>query len=373
MDGASVAGKERSMSAVRYPLGPYTSALAQPLPLTLVLRGDRIEDVELGDTALLSRGMLALASGKPADEALAILERSCANAGQTNRLALALALEAATNQSTTKQARLTRILFAEIERILARLWTLGVSAQAAGHANLWRAALDQREDFFAAAQAATGERVHWGVATVGGTGEHVTLTGLANALTAFAPACEEWRRVTIARGPLGATATSLGVISEEQAQDLSGLAGRAAGNRQDVRESAPYDGYVDLAHAWPSSTYKSGDAAARLLCAAEDLTTSVAVAQACLAELEKGVDETPDQHAASSGAEEVGAATVEGPHGAVTVRAARDQQGAVERLECVTPGATLYALVPRILHGHNATQAPLILASLDLCAECLAL
>jgi Ni,Fe-hydrogenase III large subunit len=45
----------------------------------------------------------------------------------------------------------------------------------------------------------------------------------------------------------------------------------------------------------------------------------------------------------------------------------------VERLECETPGAALYALLPRILHGHNATQAPLILASLDLCAECLTL
>jgi Ni,Fe-hydrogenase III large subunit len=172
---------------------------------------------------------------------------------------------------------------------------------------------------------------------------------------------------------LGAIATGLGVISEEQAQDLSGLAGRAAGNRQDVRESASYDGYVDLAHAWPSSTYKTGDAAARLLCAAEDLTTSVAVAQACLAELEKDADATSNRSSARSDAQGVGQAMVEGPHGAVTVRATRDQQGAVERLEFVTPGAALYALLPRILHGHNATQAPLILASLDLCAECLAL
>ena len=37
-----------------------------------------------------------------------------------------LALEAATN-TPTQQARLTRVLFAEIERILARLWTLGLS------------------------------------------------------------------------------------------------------------------------------------------------------------------------------------------------------------------------------------------------------
>ena len=361
------------MSAVRYPLGPYTSALVQPLSLTLILRSDNIEDVGLGDPALLSRGIVALAAGKPVDDALALLEHSCANAGQTHRLALALALEAATNTPTTKQSRLTRILFAETERILARLWTLGLSARAAGYPALWRTALDQREDLFAAAQAVTGERVHWGVATVGGTSEDYTLTNLADALTAFAPACEEWRRVTIARGPLGALGAGLGVVSEEQAQDLSGLAGRAAGNRQDVRESAPYDGYVDLAHAWPSSTYKTGDVAARLLCAAEDLTTSVAVAQSCLAELEKDADAAPDQGSASAEASGTGQATVEGPHGAVTIRATRDQQGVVERLECETPGAALYALLPGILHGHNATQAPLILASLDLCAECLAL
>jgi Ni,Fe-hydrogenase III large subunit len=368
-----MAGKDRSMSAVRYPLGPYTSALVQPLPLTLILHGDRIEDVELGDLAALSRGIVALAEGQQADEALALLEHSCANAGQAHRLALALALEAATNTPTSKQARLTRVLFAEIERILARLWTLGLSARVAGYPAFWRAALDQREELFAAAQAATGERVHWGVATVGGIRDSFTLTSLADALTAFAPACEEWRRVTIARGPLGATAAGLGVISEEQAQGLSGLAGRAAGNRQDVRESAAYDGYVDLAHAWPSSTYKTGDAAARLLCAAEDLTSSVAVAQACLAELEKNTDDASGQDSRSAETAGTGQATVEGPHGAITVRATSDQQGAVERLECETPGAALYALLPRILHGHNATQAPLILASLDLCAECLTL
>jgi Ni,Fe-hydrogenase III large subunit len=361
------------MSAVRYPLGPYSSALVQPLTLTLILRGDQIADVDLGDPALQSRGIVALAEGKPVDDVMALLEHSCANNGQAQRLALALALEAATNTPTSKQARLTRVLFAEIERILARLWTLGLSARAAGYPALWRTALDQREDLFAAAQAATGERVHWGVATVGGTREDLTLTDLADALTAFAPACEEWRRVTIARGSLGAAGAGLGVISEEQAQGLSGLAGRAAGNRQDVRESAPYDGYVDLAHDWPSSTYKTGDVAARLLCAAEDLTTSVAVAQACLAELEKDVNAAPDERSGSAKGSGMGQATVEGPHGAIIVRAMRDQQGAVERLECETPGAALYALLPRILHGHNATQAPLILASLDLCAECLAL
>jgi Ni,Fe-hydrogenase III large subunit len=361
------------MSAVRYPLGPYTSALVQPLPLSLILIGDRIDDVEPGDLAALSRGTVALAEGQPTDDALALLEHSCANAGQAHQLALALALEAATNTPTSKQARLTRVLFAEIERILARLWTLGLSARAAGYPALWRAALDQREDLFAAAQAATGERVHWGVTTVGGIRDNFTLTSLADALTAFAPACEEWRRVTIARGPLGAIGVGLGVISEEQAQGLSGLAGRSAGNRQDVRESAPYDGYVDLKHTWPSSTYKTGDAAARLLCAAEDLTTSVAVAQACLAELEKGASATPAQGSGGAEAPGTGEATVEGPHGAVTVRATSDQQGAVKRLECETPGAALYALLPRILHGHNATQAPLILASLDLCAECLTL
>src|SRR5215510_8510348 len=111
-----MAGKDCSMSAVRYPLGPYTSALVQPLPLTLILQGDRIDDVELGDLAELSRGIVTLAEGQPADDALTLIEHSCANAGQAQRLALVLALEAATNTQTVERARLTRVLFAEIER-----------------------------------------------------------------------------------------------------------------------------------------------------------------------------------------------------------------------------------------------------------------
>jgi Ni,Fe-hydrogenase III large subunit len=361
------------MSAVHYPLGPFSSALTQPLPLTLLLRGDRIEDVEPGDLMPYHRGVVALCEGKTVDEALTIIEHSCATAGQTHRLALVLALEAAANQPTSKHSRLTRVLFAEIERILARLWTLGVSARAAGFPELWRAALDQREDLYSATESVTGERIYWAIALVGGTRESLTLTGLADALTAFAPACEEWRKATIARGSLGMAAAGLGVISEEQATGLSGLAARAAGAQQDVRESAPYDGYVDLAHVWPSSTYKTGDAAARLLCAAEDLRTSVAVVQACLAELANNPSAGVDERHDAANAQHTGEATVEGPHGAVTIRVTRDQEGGVERLECVTPGDALYALLPRILRTHNATQAPLILASLDLCAECLTL
>ncbi len=407
------------------------------MALTLRLSGETIVGVApvnadgaltQSATGYCRRGVAELCVGRAPDDALDIVERSCSLAGATHRQALCLALESIAQVEAPESDRIARSLFAEIARILARLWTLGQTARAAAERAPWQEAQEQRERLFAALEDATGERAFWGVALPGGARADLTLTPIREALDRFGAAIETWRVATGPQGPLGRTTGGVGRITRRRAAEwgLTGVAACGAGLSEatdagnpkggkgvasppaDVRRSAPYDGYRDVAIDWPSSSKrttasvkadvkaddddgdgaaktadgasanrsadtsgKRGDVADRMRCAVDDMALSLSVAQACL----EALGDKPALGDALIPANQwragEGTATVEGPHGPVTVAVSLGAQGTITRLGLTTPGAGLLTALPATLVDRPLAQAPLILASLDLCLECL--
>lgn len=350
--------------------------LPQPIALRLRLRGERISGVEPPLTGYCRRGVTELAAGGSVEDALALVERSCAIAGTAHRLALVTALESLTGVTPSRSAGITRVLFAEAERILARLATLAQAARAVSATRQERDALEQREALFAALRTATGQRVFWAVAVPGGTRSDFAyeLDGIREALAAVEAQIPTWRSVVGPRGPVGQASRGAGTLSGERAAAL-GLAGIAAGGSGvggDLRRDDSYGGYNDLTIDWPARLGSAaGDAAARLAYAVDDMAISATIGRECLMELEGASASAKPFDAADAPVGREASATVEGPHGPVTVAVVLASGGRVERLR-LEPRcrATLEAL-PELLEGRPLSQAPLILASADLCAECL--
>lgn len=367
--------KERPTSTLTFPLGPYTPALAQPVALTLHLRGETIARVEAPRTGYCRRGVMTLAVGKPLVDALDLIERTCAQGGSVYRTALCLAVESATRTTPPKPARVTRTLFAEIERILARLWYLGDCARASDLAYYQGLALAQREALFAALDEATGARRFWGVAIPGGCRDDIAFAGVGAALKDLEPTLTVWRAATESKGPLGRAGAGIGAIATDLAEKC-GLAGQAAAGAlalDDPRQSTTDGGYADLSEeiVWPAeSAGAKGDAGERMRVAVADLATSYAIALSCVSTLESIA--TPEYQARLGGpaANVSGEARVAGPHGPASVRVTLGASSEITRLALSTPAdATLKAL-PYILEDARLEKAPLILASLDLCLEC---
>src|SRR5579875_765323 len=395
--------KEPATSILPFPLGPYHPALTQPVALTLAMRDETIIDVRAPDapaddstptTGYCRRGAAALCIDRTPADALAILERSCSLAGEAHRLAGCLALEAVTQTEAPTQARIARTLFVKIERILARLWTLGQTARAAEEQTPFHEAMEQRELLFGALEATTGARMFWGVAQPGGARTDLTLAPLREALDRFAPTIETWRVVTGSDGPLGRIGARLGQLGRSLANELGvqGLAACGAGvaTLHDLRKDAPYDGYQDVAIEGLESSIgqtartndttspnkvsranrasngngQRGDVAARMRCAADDIALSVRLVQACFEEL--GEEPTWENAAVRlrPGSSEV---TVEGPHGPATVALALDARGVITDLRLTTPAAATLAATPALLTERPLAEAAVILASLDLC------
>jgi NADH-quinone oxidoreductase subunit D len=337
------------------------------------LRGETIVSVEPPQTGYCRRGVAALIEGKSVDDALTLIEHSCSFAGTAHRIALCQALESAMDASPSRSARVTRILFAEVERILARIWTLALAARAVGLTPRWRTALRQREDLFEALEAATGKRVFWGVAMPGGVRGDIEIDPLRSALEELDPAVTSWRVAAGPQGPLGRAGKGVASLTEERAREL-GLQGVAAGGSYasaDLRQTDNDSGYADLDIEWSSLDGKrSGDVAARLTCAVEDIATSLAIAKSCLNELPAGAsDETKPLNLPD--AARVVSASVEGPHGPVTLTATYSTASTLSDVRIETAATAALEALPSILEGRHISQALLILASLDLCLECL--
>jgi Ni,Fe-hydrogenase III large subunit len=363
-------------STVFFPLGPYHPALPEPVGLTLRLRGERIAGVEPPATGYCHRGIVELAQGKPLDDALGVVERACSRAHESHRLAFCQAVEDASGVAVPEPARLTRTLFAEIERILARLWTLAVVARAANADAPFAQALDLRENLTTTLAKVTGERVYWAVAVPGGVRGDLDLEPLGAALDALDAETPGLRAQVGPSGPLGRATKGIGVISAARAEalGLTGLAARGSRTVEDLRATRPYAGYADSDVALPEPPGNpGGDVAARLVCTVDDIAASLSIAQACLDKLTNGegasAPTTPKTPKLAAGRE--GRTIVEGPHGPVEAVVALGGANTVARLRLVTPGAAVLAALPETLEGGLVAQAPVIVASLDLCAECL--
>ena len=364
--------KEIHTSTVHYPLGPYHPVLSQPFQLTLHLRGETVEAVDPVVTGFCGRGILNHAAGRSLTDVLTLLEHACATAHESHRLAFCLAVEKLATLPVDPAAQKIRVLFAELERALARLWTLYETGRAVGlHAVVFDA-LDQREVLFTALKEATGERVYWSVAEVGGVRSGVTFEALRSAVSELNESLPLWRGMADQRGTFSRIGENVGTVSAALAAELglTGVAARGSAAQDDLRLTQPYSGYADnmLGSRAAIPTLK-GDVASRLAVVVADLENSIATALALLETIESSPSVAPVALPKKLSADTATAA-VEGPHGAIRVSVRLKAPGTVVDVRLETPAEANLRSLPAILESRPLTQVPVVLASLDLCPAC---
>lgn len=333
--------------------------------------------VEPVQTGFARRDAAELAANRPLDEALAIVERTCSHSHEAHRLALSMAVESATGAKPAVVAQQMRLVFAECERILARLWTLAQVSRAAGLPIPFGDALEQRETLFDALQTATGRRHYWAVAVPGGVREGIDLAPLGAAIEEVEVGLPAWRKQVAPNGPLAIAGKGAGILSAERAKalGLTGIAAAGSYEAEDLRRARPYGAYAGMSALLEGGARsRGGDAAARLVCIVEDLAISLALVREAAVAIDGAAPGAPAKASgtrpAAAGA--VVSEAVEGPHGPVEVAATLSGDGgALAQLRLATPGtAALVAALPELLEGCRLSQAAVVVASLDLCVEC---
>lgn len=348
--------------------------MPQPFALTLRLRGDRIVSATYDVDGYCRRGIEALVADMPALDALDLVRRSCGVASAANTLAFVRALELATGDETPSGAECVRVLLVEVERILARLWLLEQAANATMQRPLASHALEQREILFTALEAITGQRACWPSIIPGGVALTATAELLREPLETIEHGLDVWRAATRPKGVLYRAGLGIGALSagRVEALGLRGIAAAGVGADADLRRATEAPGYAGLEIGWQEqSAPDTVDCSARLAYAVSDMAESLAIAQACLDRIDEGEALARPFNIAHAVTGKEQTAAVEGPHGPVRASLTLTPRSTIQAFRLETPEVRAFAALLDAVEGATIATVPLILASLDLCPECL--
>jgi len=314
------------------------------------------------------RGLLDLVAGQPVEDALVVVERVCAHAGQAYRLGLSIAIERATRAPASRAAQLVRVFFAELEMAQSALWGLTEMARALNLQALIARGLEQRERVYAAAMEATGERVYWGIAHPGGVREGIQFAAARGILDWLPEVVESWRVATTPAGALHRAAQRVDAAAPAQASTDDATSASPL-LREDARRETPYGGYRLITLDW--SSLDTGPAiatsvATRAVRLVARLKLSADIMRVCaetLGDAEIGDAPGPLTEGHSS-------VTVQTAHGPARLDVTLASDQTIAELRLGTTCAEAIAETPGWLVGRRLAHAPALLACLNLCPSC---
>ena len=169
------------MGRVVIPVGPQHPALKEPANFTLFLEGERIAaaNVALGYN---HRGMEKACEERTYIEVLYLLERICGICSHSHSTAYLQAVEQIAGVEIPKKAAYIRTIVGEFERIHSHLLWLGVAGHEVGFDTLFMYSWRDREIIMDLLALITGNRVNYGINTIGGVRRDISKEHLEQTL-----------------------------------------------------------------------------------------------------------------------------------------------------------------------------------------------
>jgi membrane-bound hydrogenase subunit alpha len=235
---------------VQVPIGPQHPALKEPESFLLTLEGEIIRDagVRLGYN---HRGIEKAAEERSYIQDIYLVERVCGICSHSHSTCFIQAVEEVAGLEVPKRAQYIRTIIAELERVHSHLLWLGVAGHEVGFDTLLMYTWRDREVVMNLFAELTGNRVNYGMNTVGGVRRDITPEQVQTILKGV-DILEERTRYYISVAQEEITLiqrlSGVGKLSHEDALHLGaiGPTGRASDIKRDVRKDDPYAAYGEL-------------------------------------------------------------------------------------------------------------------------------
>lgn len=353
------------------PIGPYHPALEEPIHAKLYTEGEVIvgADVFVGYN---HRGIEKLATERNFIQTIVLVERVCGICSHSHSLAYAMALEQIAALEVPRRGQYIRVLVAELERLHSHFLWLGIACHLLGHDSLFMYIWDHREIVMDLLEAISGNRVNYGMVTVGGSRRDIDDTLRRRIIADLARLQRPLDRLTemlTTDRTLALRTKKVGCLSLEKATELGAVGphGRASGLARDVRKDAPYCCYDEFEFTAP--TVPDGDVFARVLVRVLEVYESIKIIHQVLELLPEGpinlgvkLPKIPEGEFVSRH---------EAPRGQLIYKLVCDGGPTNYRLSIHVPTFKNAPTVPFMLKGNTIADAGLIIASIDPCFSCL--
>ncbi len=353
------------------PIGPYHPALEEPIHARLAVDGEKITDAEVF-VGYNFRGIEKLAQERNFIQTTVLVERVCGICSHSHALTYCMALEAIAGMEVPRRGQYIRVIVAELERIHSHLLWLGIACHIIGHDSLFMQIWKDRERTMDVLERLTGNRVNYGMNTVGGARRDVDDDERRMVLDALRDLEEKMKPIvhwlttdrTVAMRTKG-----VGILTTEDAVRLGAVGphARASNVDIDVRRDAPYCCYDEFEFDVP--VQPGCDVYARAVMRALETIESIRIIRQAIDNLPEGPINLGTKIPRIPAGQFI--ARHEAPRGHLVYKVVTDGGQTNYRVSIHVPTFKNVPTVPVMLRGNTVADAGLIVASIDPCFSCL--
>ena len=357
------------MSDMEIPVGPQHPALKEPESFRFELEGEIVKSVDIR-LGYVHRGIERACQDRTWIQAVYLMERICGICSHSHTTCFCQAVEDIAGLEVPRRARYIRSLFGEMERIHSHLLWLGLAGHEVGFDSLFMYAWRDREVILDALEAISGNRVNYGMNTIGGVRRDLSdrdLDELRNAIRILADRVGYYTDIAFEESTFRARLEGVGRISKQQAIDLGtvGPTARAAGVDVDLRRDDPYAAYDEI--PFNVVTAEEGDLLAAARVRLGEIRESIEIMRYI-------VDNLPDGPIAVKAPRRIPAgescSRYEAPRGE-DIHYVRSSGGdKPERVKVRAPTLANLNAVAESMKGVRVADIPVIIAGIDPCFSC---
>jgi membrane-bound hydrogenase subunit alpha len=373
-----------SHKTYRIPIGPVHVGLKEPVTTWLDVDGERIVRATVRPGSI-HRGIEWMARERNPIQVIYLAERICGICSFTHIVAFLRAVEDAAKIEVPIRAQYIRSLVLELERVHSHILWAGVACYTFGYDSAFNLGMLLREKVMDVLEALTGNRVNYGVGTVGGVRRDLT----PKAAKAVREMIDFYRREfqafldVVTEDPIAkARMRNVGILSTEDAVRYCALGptARGSGLRIDLRYSSPYEAYGDLGVTpLVPQDYNGevfGDVYDRFFVRVMEVVQSLDLLEKIVDGIPEGPitwePKLPKVLAALKAADGVGWGIIEGPRGDDThiVKLTKGEEN-VTWWKVRAPTYSNAVSWPLMFQNQEIADAPLIINSIDPCISCM--
>lgn len=351
------------------PVGPQHPALEEPESFSLLLEGERVSaaSVTLGYN---HRGIEKACESRTYIQDIYLIERICGICSHAHTTCYMQAVEAIAGLEVPKRALYIRTLIGELERIHSHLLWLGVAAHEIGFETLFMYSWRDREVVMDILELLTGNRVNYGINTIGGVRRDISPEQAQQVLKALEILEEKTKyynqlvseEVTLIQRLEGVGRLSKGDVLKYGAV---GPVMRASGVKRDIRKDDPYAAYGELDFEVITDTH--ADVFGRAVVRVNELIESYKIIRQVLKQMPDGplTVKAPKKIPAGEAVSRYEAPRGEDIH---YVRANGTEKP--DRVKVRPPTLANLAAISNMLEGGYLADVPIIIAAIDPCFSC---
>ena len=283
-DDASPIAAQEEKRTFTLNFGPQHPAAHGVLRLVLELDGEVVERVD-PHIGLLHRGTEKLIEHKTYLQAMPYFDRLDYVAPMNQEHAFCLAVEKLTGIEVPRRAKIIRVLFSEIGRLLSHILNITTQAMDVGALTPITWGFEEREKLMVFYERASGSRMHAAFFRPGGVHQDLPpalIDDIEIFCRDFPKAMRDIEGLLTDNRIFKQRNVDIGVVTKQDALErgFSGVMVRGSGMAWDLRRAQPYEIYSELDFKIPVG--KNGDCYDRYLCRMEEMYESTKIMLQCI-------------------------------------------------------------------------------------------